>query len=112
MRLWRYRLRLKRMELLDMSVGLSGELLIQQEVLLPEKFNLSLRLSLLLLNGLKSGITSTDKTSYARMLRDCACRGGPHRRINLPVRIGPSTKLAKRVHGTERGKREGQKSSN
>lgn len=97
------------MELLDMSVGLSGELLIQQEVLLPEKFNLSLRLSLLLLNGLKSGITSTDKTSYARMLRSSACRGGPHRRVNLPVRIGPSTKLAKRVRGTEQGKREGQK---
>ena len=72
--LWRDRLRLKRMELLDMSVGLSGELLIQQEVLLPEKFNLSLGLNLLLLIRLKSGITSTDKTSYARMLRNCACR--------------------------------------
>ena len=70
MRLWRYGLRLKRMELLDMSVGLSGELLIQQEVLLPEKFNLSLGLSLLLLNRLKSGITSTNKASYARMLRN------------------------------------------
>ena len=43
------------MELLDMSVGLSGELLIQQEVLLPEKFNLSLGLSLLLLNRLRVG---------------------------------------------------------
>ena len=40
---------MKRVELLDMRISLSGELLIQQEVLLPEKFNLSLRLSLLLL---------------------------------------------------------------
>ena len=70
MRLWRDGLRLKRMELLDVSIGLSGELLIQQEVLLPEKFNLSLGLSLLLLNRLESGITSTDKTSFARMLRN------------------------------------------
>ena len=53
-----------------MRIGLSGELLIQQEVLLPKEFNLSLRLSLLLLDRLKGGITSTDKTSYARMLRN------------------------------------------
>ena len=66
----RYRLGLKRVELLDMRIGLSGALLIEQEVLLPEKFNLSLRLSLLLLDRLKSGITSADKTSYARMLRN------------------------------------------
>ena len=63
-------MRLKRVELLDMRVGLSGELLIQQEVLLPEKFNLSLGLSVLLLDRLKSRITSTNKTSDARMLRN------------------------------------------
>ena len=57
-------------ELLDVRVGLSGELLIQQEVLLPEKFNLSLGLSVLLLDRLKSRITSTNKTSDARMLRN------------------------------------------
>ena len=61
---------MKRVELLDMRVGLSGELLIQQEVLLPEKFNLSLGLSVLLLDRLKSRITSTNKTSDARMLRN------------------------------------------
>ena len=61
---------MKRVELLDMRISLSGELLIQQEVLLPEKFNLSLRLSLLLLDRLKGGITSTNKTSYAMMLRN------------------------------------------
>ena len=63
-------MRLKCVKLLDMRVGLSGELLIQQEVLLPEKFNLSLGLSVLLLDRLKSRITSTNKTSDARMLRN------------------------------------------
>ena len=43
------RLRLKCMKLVDMRCGLSGDLLIQQEILLPEKVNLSLGLDLLLL---------------------------------------------------------------
>ena len=47
-----------------------GNVLIQQEVLLPEKFNLSLRLGLLLLDRLKGGITSTNKTAYAMRLRN------------------------------------------
>ena len=58
------------LELLDMRRSLGGEMLIQHEVLLPEKFNLSLRLSLLLLDRLKGGITSTSKTSYAMRLRN------------------------------------------
>ena len=37
------------MKLVDMRCGLSGDLLIQQEILLPEKVNLSLGLDLLLL---------------------------------------------------------------
>ena len=59
-----------RLELLDMRRSLSGDMLIQQEVLLPEKFNLSLRLGLLLLDRLKGGITSTNKTAYAMRLRN------------------------------------------
>ena len=75
----RLRLKLKRMELLDVGRGLSGNLLIQQDILLPEKVNLSLGLDLLLLlSSVERWITSTNKTSHARMLRNRACHGGPH----------------------------------
>lgn len=48
------------MKLVDMRGGLSGDLLIQQEILLSEKVDLSLGLDLLLLNCMKGWITSTD----------------------------------------------------
>ena len=85
-----------------MRRSLSGDVLIQQEVLLPEKVNLSLGLGLLLLNRLKGWITSTDKTSHAMRLRNRACRRVPHRRINLPLRSCPVTKIPVWVHVTEK----------
>ena len=66
------------MKLVDMRGGLSGDLLIQQEILLPEKVDLSLGLDLLLLSCMNGWITSTDKTSHAMMLRNQTCRRVPH----------------------------------
>ena len=94
-------MRLNRLELLDMRRSLSGDVLIQQEVLLPEKVNLSLGLGLLLLNRLKCRITSTDKTSHAMRLRNRACRRVPHRRINLPLMSCPVAKVPIWVHGRD-----------
>ena len=94
-------MRLDRLELLDMRRGLSGDAVIQQEVLLPEKVNLSLGLGLLLLNRLKGWITSTNKTSYAMRLRNRACRRVPHRRINLPLRSCPVAEVPIRIHGRD-----------
>ena len=92
---------MKRVELLDMRSGLSGNVLIQKEILLPEKVNLSLGLDLLLLNRLEGRITSTNKTSHAMMLRNRACRRVPHRRINLPLRSGPIAEVTIRIHGRD-----------
>ena len=99
---WRWRLRLKRVELLNMRSGLSGNVLIQQEILLPEKVDLSLGLDLLLLNRLEGRTTSTNKTSHARMLRNRACRRVPHRRINLPLRSCPIAEVPIRIHGRDK----------
>ena len=77
---------------------------LQQAVLLPEKFNLSLGLDLLLLlllNRLDGRITSTDKTSNAMMLRPRTCRRIPHRWINLPLRSGPIAEVPVRIHGRD-----------
>ena len=74
---------------------------LQQAVLLPEKFNLSLGLDLLLLNRLDGRITSTDKTSNAMMLRPRTCRRIPHRWINLPLRSGPIAEVPIRIHGRD-----------
>ena len=80
-----------------MRSGLSGDVLIQQEILLPEEVNLSL----LLLNRLESRITSTNKTSHAMMLRNRDCRRVPHRRINLPLRSCPVAEVPIRIHGRD-----------
>ena len=99
----RGRLRLKRVELLDVRCGLSGELLIQQEILLPEKVNLSLGLDLLLLDRMEGRITATDETSHAMMLRSRTClRSLLQRWINLPLRSGPSAEVPVRIHGRPR----------
>ena len=94
-------MRLNRLELVDMRRSLSGDVLIQQEVLLPEKVNLSLGLGLLLLNRLKCRVTSTDKTSHAMRLRNRACRRVPHRRIHLPLMSGPVAKVSIWAHGRD-----------
>ena len=94
-------MRLNRLELLNVRSSLSGDVLIQQEILLLEEVNLSLGLGLLLLNRLKSWITSTNKTSHAMMLRNRACRRVPHRRINLPLRSGPIAEVPIRIHGRD-----------
>ena len=90
------------MELLDVRSGLSGDLLIQQEILLPEKVNLSLGLDLLLLDRMEGRITATDETSHAMMLRSRTClRSLLQRWINLPLRSGPSAEVPVRIHGRD-----------
>ena len=63
------------LKVLNMGLRLSGKLLIEKQTLLPLKFNLSLRLSLLLLGRVEVRITSTDKITHAtaRMLRSRTC---------------------------------------
>ena len=39
------------------------------------------------------------KTSHARILRNRACHGGPHRWIDLPLGSGPIAEVPKRKHG-------------
>ena len=52
--------------MLNVRLGLFGQLLIEEQVLLPQHVNLSLGLGVLLLHLIEIKITSSTKTSHAR----------------------------------------------